>query len=169
MFSSVIGFELFPAVRKYLGWTSVLSYGAVSKMPNQKWLCLGTSGGYLLQGTEQACDQKEWKELPGAGPRNGETTAGLWLRSISRSAHHTPGLPLSCFPSSSAAVTSPSASSLSVPSDPLPLLSDDAAQSTCPGEQLLTQHWRMKARQWGREQKVFWAEDLQKHLRNLLF
>lgn len=165
MFSSVIGFELFPVVRKYLGRTSVLSYGAISKMPNQKWFCLRISGGYLLPGTGQAYDQKE---LPGAGPCSGETTAGLWHRSISRSAHHTPGVPLSCFPSSSVAFTPPSASLLSVPSDPLPLLLGDAAQGTCPGGQMLTQNWRMKTRQRGTEQKVSWAEDLQKHLRNLL-
>lgn len=96
-------------------------------MPNQKWFCLNDTGGHLLQGTEQAYDQKE---LPGAGSHNRETTAGLRLRSISRSAHHTPGLALSRFPSSNAA--SPS-SPHSVPSDPLPLLSGAAAQGTCPG------------------------------------
>lgn len=91
----MIGFERFPVVRKNLGRTSVLSYGSISNMANQKWFCLRTFGGHLQQGTEQAHDEKE---LPGAGPCNGETTAGLWLRSISRSDRHSPALPLSCFP-----------------------------------------------------------------------
>lgn len=51
--------------------------------------------GTFAAGTEQAYDQKE---LPGAGPCKGENTEGLWLRSISRSAHLSPALPLSCFP-----------------------------------------------------------------------
>lgn len=52
----MISFQWFPIVRKYLGTTSILSYSAISNMPNQKWFCLRTFGGHLLQGTERTYD-----------------------------------------------------------------------------------------------------------------
>lgn len=161
------GFERFPILREYLGRTFSLSYDITTSMPNQKWLCLRTFGGHLLQGAEQGYDQKE---LTGAGPRNGEITTGLWLRSISGTAHHSPGLPLllSCAPFQ----VLPPHLLQSLPTlFPVILYLSSLVMlhrvHALVGE-LLIQYWRMEGKQWGTELNISWAGDLKKGLRTPL-
>lgn len=167
VFSSMSGFEQFPILSEYLGRTFSLSYGIVTSMPDQKWLCLRTFGWCLLQGAEQEYDQKE---LTGAGPHNGETTTGLWLRSISRTVQHGPGLPLllCCIPVQALPphLLQPLPSRFPVILYLCFLVMLHRVHALV-GE-LLTQYLRKEGKLWRTELNISWAGDPKKDLRTPL-
>lgn len=162
----MIGFERFPVVRKYLGRTSVLLYDSISNMAKQKWFCLRTLGGHLLQEqsrhmTRRNClgqDHARERPLKAYGL---EVLAGQLITAL---LSHCPASQFRCclhilfsLPHS-VPVTSGITSSLWW-----------CCTGQCPGGTAAHPALGDGARQWGTEQKVSWAEDQKNHLWNLLF